>query len=149
MELTIERLPINYKEEAFILLKEVFSYEQNIPAELHDIKEELKPIWWCARIDSEVVGIAAGWIEKDEGHWGRFAVNKRWRGLGIGKKLAIFSLNDIFNLGADKIFIEARDVTIGILKKLGGKVAGEPKIFYGDSITPMILKKHEFVWNLK
>jgi len=147
MEFTLERLPVNDMEKAFILLKEVFSCEQNIPEELLDIKKDLKPIWWCAKIDSEIVGIAAGWIEKDEWHWGRFAVKKRLRGLGIGKKLAIFSLNDIFNLGADKIFIEARDVTIGILKKLGGKVVGETKDFYGDPITPMILKKHEFVLN--
>lgn len=145
MELIIERLPLNHMEEALILLKEVFTYEQNIPVELHNIREDLKPIWWCAKINSEIVGIVAGWIEKDEWHWGRFAVIKRLRGLGIGKKLAVFSLNEIFNLGAEKISIEARDVTVGILKKLGGKVVGEPINFYGESVTPMILKKHDFL----
>jgi len=145
VEIIVEKLPMNNMEEAFILLKEVFAYEQNIPVELHNIKEELKPIWWCVKIDSEIVGIAAGWIEKDEWHWGRFAVKKRLRGLGIGKKLALFSLNEIFNLGAEKIIIEARDITVGILKKLGGKIAGEPTDFYGSPVTPMILEKHDFL----
>ena len=145
MELTIERLPINYMEKAMNLLEEVFTYEQNIPVELHNINEDLEPIWWYAKIDSEIVGIVASWIEKDEWHWGRFATNKRLRGLGIGKKLAIFSLNEIFNLGAEKISIEAREVTVGILKKLGGKVVGEPINFYGDSVTPMVLKRHDFL----
>jgi hypothetical protein len=40
--------------------------------------------------------------------------------------------------------MEARDVSVGILKKLGGKVTGEPINFYGDSVTPMILKRDDF-----
>jgi len=131
-------------EEALALIEEVFANEQNIPVELHNLKEELRPNWWCAKIGSEIVGVVAGWNEKDEWHWGRFAVKKTLRGQGIGKKLAVFSLNEIFNLGAEKIYIEARDVTVGILKKLGGKVVGEPMIFYGEPVTPMTLEKHEF-----
>jgi len=147
MELIIERLPKDYIGEALILLEEVFAYEQGIPVELHNLKEELKPIWWCAKVDLEIAGVVAGWIEKDGWHWGRFAVKKRLRGLGIGKKLAIFSLNEIFSLGAEKIHIGARDVTVGILKKLGGKVVGEPVIFYGEPVTPMILERHDFTGN--
>ncbi|AFL99317.1 acetyltransferase [Desulfitobacterium dehalogenans ATCC 51507] len=148
MGFIIERLPRNYKEKALILLGEVFTDEQNIPVELHYINEDLKPIWWYAKIDSEIVGIVASWIEKEEWHWGRFAVNKRMRGLGIGKKLAMFSLNEVFNLGAEKISIEARDVTVGILEKFGGKVVGEPINFYKDSITPIVLKKDDFINSL-
>ncbi len=145
MDVVVERMPRERKEEALRLLKEVFTGEQNIPAELHDINEDLKPVWWYARIDTEMVGVAAGWIEKDQWHWGRFAVDKKLRGMGIGKKLAVFTLGEIFSLGADKIYIEARDITVGILKKLGGKVVGEPVDFFGDSVTPMILEKQDFL----
>lgn len=145
MELIIERLPINCMEKALVLLSDIFTFEQSIPAELHNISENLKPIWWYAEIDSEIVGIAAGWIEKDEWHWGRFAINKRLRGLGIGKKLAIFSLNEIFNLGAETISIEARDITVNLLEKLGGKAVGKPIDFYEGSVTPMILTKYDFL----
>lgn len=40
--------------------------------------------------------------------------------------MAIFSLNEMFNLDVEKVFIEARDVTVTILKQLGCEVLGEP-----------------------
>lgn len=144
MELIIERLPANRIEAAIILATEVFTYEQNIPAELININEDLKPIWWCAKIDGKIIGVVASWAEKNEWHWGRFAVKKNLRNLGIGKKLAIFSLNEIFNIGAEKIYIEARDVTVIILKQFGCKVSGEPVNFYGDPVTPITITKCDF-----
>lgn len=144
MELIIERLPVNYMEDAITLATEVFAYEQSIPEELINIGEDLKPIWWCARIDDEIIGIAASWVEKNKWHWGRFAVNKRLRGLGIGKKLAVFSLSEIFNIGAEEIYVEARDVTVGILRQLGCKVVGEPINFYGEPVTPITIMKCDF-----
>lgn len=144
MEYKIGRLPTEFMEKALVLLRDVFAYEQNIPVELHNIKEDLKPIWWCAKSDFEIAGIAAGWIENGEWHWGRFAVDKRLRGLGIGKKLAVFSLSEIFSLGAGKIVINARDITVGIINKFGGRVTGEPTDFYGSSVTPMVLEKSKF-----
>jgi hypothetical protein len=132
-------------EDAIILATEVFTYEQKIPEHLINISEDLKPIWWCASIDAEIIGVAASWIDKDEWHWGRFTITQKQRSLGIGKKLAMFSLNEIFDLGAEKILVEARDVTVGILKKLGGEVTGEPEDFYGDSVTPMTIEKCAFI----
>jgi predicted GNAT family N-acyltransferase len=149
MGIVIERLPPDYMEKALILLRDVFACEQNIPVELHDIKEDLNPLWWCAKDGLEIVGTAAGWIEGGNWHWGRFAVDRRLRGLGIGKKLAVFSFKEIFGLGAGEIHIEARDVTVGIIRKFGGEVTGEPVDFYGAPVTPMILKKHEFLEYLR
>lgn len=144
MELIIERLPVDYLEDAIRLAIEVFTYEQNIPEELINIDEELKPIWWCTKIDGKIIGIAASWIEENKWHWGRFAVSKKLRGLGIGKKLAIFSLSEIFNMGAEKIYSEARDVTVSMLKQLGCKVVGEPVNFYGSPVTPITIMKRDF-----
>ena len=67
--------------------------EQNFPTKLHNIKEEFTPIWWCERIDTEIFGIVASWGENNEWHWGRFAINKRLCGLGIGKKFGMSTLN--------------------------------------------------------
>ena len=145
MGLKIQRLPINCLEDALILATEIFAYEQNIPEELINVSEGLSPIWWSAKQDAEIIGVAASWIDNDEWHWGRFAIDLSLRGLGIGKKLAIFSLRETFNLGAEKISVEARDVTVGILQRLGGKIAGEPEDFYGDSVTPMTIMKYNFL----
>jgi DNA-binding MarR family transcriptional regulator/predicted GNAT family N-acyltransferase len=136
----MEKVSSNYMKDAIKLATEVFNREQNIPEKLIPVNEDLKPIWWCARVGEDIIGVAASWKENDKWHWGRYAIDKRLRGIGIGKKLAIFSLNEIFNLGADEIFIEARYITLKMLEKFGCEVTGEAQDFYGDSVTPITIK---------
>ncbi|MDF3003159.1 MAG: acetyltransferase [Bacillota bacterium] len=147
MGLTIERLPEAYMGTALALLDDVFAGEQDIPVALNDVPEEREPIWWYAENDSQMVGVIAGWKENDTWHLGRFAVNSRLRGLGIGKRLMLFALEEIFKLGAETIYTEARDVSVSILSKLGGKVIGEPFDFFGEPVTPMIIEKQAFLKN--
>ncbi|CAM2901024.1 bifunctional helix-turn-helix transcriptional regulator/GNAT family N-acetyltransferase [Clostridium sporogenes] len=145
----IEKLSSNYIEDAIKLTTEIFTYEQNIPKELIPINEDLKPIWWCARVGEDIIGVVACWQENNQWHWGRFAVDKRLRGLGIGKKMSIFSLNEMFNLDVKEVFIEARDVTVTILKQLGCEILGKPIYFYGEPVTPVIIKKRDFINKIK
>jgi DNA-binding MarR family transcriptional regulator/predicted GNAT family N-acyltransferase len=142
---TLERVEANYMEDAIKLATKVFTDEQNIPSELVPVNEELKPIWWCARVGEDIIGVTAAWSEKNKWHWGRFAVDKRVRGIGIGNKIAMFSLQEIFNIGADEIFIEARDITLRMLEKLGCEIVGEAEDFYGESVTPIIIQKCSFI----
>lgn len=141
----MEKVSPNHMEDVIRLATDVFTNEQNIPANLVPLNEELQPIWWCARIDEVIIGISASWRENHEWHWGRYAVDKRLRGKGIGKKLAMFSLNEIFNLGAEEIYSEARDITVKMLRKLGSEIIGESVNFYGDSVTPIKIKKCDFI----
>lgn len=140
----IERISENYMTEAIKLATEVFTNEQSIPAELVPVNDSLKPIWWCARVGEDIIGVAAAWKEKDKWHWGRFAVDKRLRGIGIGQKIAIFSLKEIFNSYTEEIYIEARDATVNMLTKFGCKVIGEAEDFYDEPVTPITLNKSYF-----
>lgn len=144
-KIILEKVTSNYMEDVIKLATEVFTNEQRIPENLIPLNEDLKPIWWCARIDEVIIGISASWKENDEWHWGRYAVDKRLRGKGIGKKLAMFSISEIFDLGAEEIYGEARDITVKMLSKLGCEMTGEPVNFYGDSVTPIIIKKSDFI----
>lgn len=141
----IERVSENYMEEAIKLATEVFTNEQSITSELVPVNEDLKPIWWCARVGEDIIGVTAAWKEKDKWHWGRFAVDKRLRGIGIGQKIAIFSLKEIFSFDDEEIYIEARDVTVNMLMKFGCKVIGEAEDFYGEPVTPITLNKSNFM----
>lgn len=147
--ITIERISKNYIEDGNKLAIEVFTNEQSIPSELVPINEDSKPIWWCARVGEDVIGVTAAWKEKSKWHWGRFAVDKRLRGIGIGQKIAIFSLKEIFDLGAEEIYIEARDVTVNMLRKFGCKVTGEAEDFYGEPVTPITINKCNFIESCK
>lgn len=140
----IERVAaINYAS-VIELVSEVFCREQSIPAELVPVKSEQQPVWWCARVGEDIIAAVASWLDNGEWHWGRFAVDSRLRGLGIGKRVAISSLRDTFKLGADCIYLDARDITASMVKKLGGKAIGTATDFYGQAITPMILTRADF-----
>lgn len=141
----MEKVSSNHMKNAIKLATDVFTSEQNIPESLIPINEEFNPIWWCARAGEDIVGVAAGWREENKWHWGRFAVDKKLRGIGLGKKIAIFSLNELFDVEVDKIFIEARYITLKMLEKFGCEVIGEAKDFYGDLVTPVTIKKRDFI----
>ncbi len=67
---TLERVEANYMEDAIKLATKVFTDEQNIPSELVPVNEDLKPIWWCARVGEDIIGVTAAWSEKTSGIWG-------------------------------------------------------------------------------
>jgi DNA-binding MarR family transcriptional regulator/predicted GNAT family N-acyltransferase len=141
----IERISENYKAEAIKLATDVFTNEQSIPAELVPVNDNLKPVWWCARVGEDIIGVTVAWKEKDKWHWGRFAVDKRLRGIGIGQKLAMVSLKEIFNSYTDEIYSEARDATVNMLMKFGCKIIGEAEAFYDEPVTPITLNKSDFM----
>lgn len=143
--ISIERISENYLKDAIKLAIEVFTNEQNIPQELVPLDEALKQIWWGARVGEDIVGVVAAWKENDKWHWGRFAVDKKLRGMGIGEKIAVFSLKEIFNTYTDEIYSEARDVTVKMLMKFGCKITGEAENFYGEPVTPITLGKGDFM----
>jgi hypothetical protein len=140
----IEPLRDAYFDSAMELLVQTFSNEQNIPGHLVPISKDKSPRWWCVRVGEEVIGAVAAWKESGQWHWGRFAVDKNLRGLGIGKSMAIESITELFTGAADKIIIDARDITVGIIEKLGGKQTRPPFDFYGEPVTPMVLEKDDF-----
>ena len=141
----LESLRKNHFDSAMKMVEEIFSGEQNIPLELIPIDQKLEPEWWCARIGEDIAGTAAVWKEGGECHWGRFAVDSKLRGLGIGKKIAEFSIKEAFLLGNKRIIVEARDKTMEILKKIGGEKTGESFDFFGDNVTPMVIDKNKFL----
>ncbi|MCS3429537.1 GNAT family N-acetyltransferase [Klebsiella sp. BIGb0407] len=139
----VEQLRDKYRADVASLLIETFSNEQNIPENLINIPKEYESNWWIARSGEYLLGAVACWKENAEYHWGRFAVEQAYRGLGIGKKLASVSLKECF-LETDEIITEARDTTVKIISQLGGETTGEAFDFYGMPVTPMRLKIQDF-----
>ncbi len=139
----VEHLRGNYHADVQKLLLHIFSQEQQIPQELLAIPEKYASKWWIARSGEYLLGAAACWQENEQCHWGRFAVDPAYRKLGIGKKLALISLQEIF-CENNEVIIDARDTTVKIISQLGGEVTGETYDFYGMPVTPMKLEKQRF-----
>ncbi|RYJ16780.1 histone acetyltransferase [Rahnella variigena] len=139
----IEIMRSNYQTEVTKLLSETFAKEQNIPAELISLPPQLKSQCWIVRSGEYVLGTVSCWYENNHWHWGRFAVNSCYRGMGIGKQLARVSLQEMLEQ-TDKVLLDARDSTVKIISDLGGIITGPTTDFYGMPITPMRLKKEDF-----
>ncbi|GAA0177178.1 bifunctional helix-turn-helix transcriptional regulator/GNAT family N-acetyltransferase [Clostridium sediminicola] len=144
-KIIFEKLSSNYYESAMNLVMDIFNKEQNIPKELIPISQKYLPMWWCIRIGEDIIGVVACWIENDMYHLGRIAIDKKFRKLGIGKKIIINSVEAIFRLGGEEIYLEARDITVKILQKIGGEIVADSVDFYGEPVTPVILKKSHYI----
>lgn len=124
---------------------DVFSGEQGIPCEDVDAFMAKEPVCWCAESDGKLYAAAAAWKENNQIHWGRFVVFPAARGQHIGTRLARFSFAELFHEGVDKIYMDARDVTVKIVCGMGGKIVGEPYKFYGGNVTPILLTRDDFL----
>ncbi|PSL07209.1 GNAT family N-acetyltransferase [Cecembia rubra] len=128
---------------AIELMEMVFSLEQNIPSSYLPVKF-LPQKSWGAFHKQKLIALATAWWEGNIWHWGRYAVAPDWRGKGIGKKLAEQSIKELLDDGVNEIHIDARDITVSLLSKLGAKIIGETFDFYGN-VTPMRLTNQDFV----
>ena len=144
-DLTLRRATDEDMGGIFRLLREVFTGEQRIPAELIPLPPEQSPQWWwCALVGGEIAGAVAAWKVEGQTHWGRFATKGSLRGRRIGTRLAAFSFDDLFAGGCGEVYMDARETTVEIVCKMGGRVAGEPLEFYGSSVTPVVLRGVDF-----
>jgi predicted GNAT family N-acyltransferase len=140
----IEKVNEKLPELGLFLIEDVFYKEQNIPKTLIPLRSDHQ-IWWCVRRSNQLVGVVAAWEDQSEWHWGRLAIDKEVRGLGLGKKLVIKSLDELFQMGIEKVVIDARDITVRMVENLGGKITGKKVLFYGNPITPMELRKSDYL----
>jgi len=99
--------------------RKVFVEEQNIPENIEMDDELVQPIYVCAILDKQYVGTAR-YRETSSGiKLERFAVLKEYRGLGVGKALVKFILD---NLDQDQdIYLHAQEAVVDFYLLLGFK----------------------------
>jgi len=102
-------------EKVFAIRREVFVGEQNCPPELEwEFEEESNH--FLATVDGESAG-ASRWRKTDKGYkLERFAVLKKFRGLGVGQELVKAVLNDLPKDGS-LIYLHAQLAAIGLYEK--------------------------------
>ena len=99
--------------------RKVFVEEQNIPENIEMNDELVQSIYMCAILDKKYVGTAR-YRETSSGiKLERFAVLKEYRGLGVGKALVKFILD---NLDQDQdIYLHAQEAVVDFYLLLGFK----------------------------
>ncbi len=109
-------------EKVFAVRREVFVVEQNCPPELEWEHEE-ESNHFLATVDGEPAG-ASRWRKTTNGYkLERFAVLKKFRGLGIGRELVKAVLNDLPKDGS-LIYLHAQIQAISLYEKFNFQKTG-------------------------
>ena len=109
-------------EKVFAVRRQVFVVEQNCPPELEWEHEE-ESNHFLATVDGEPAG-ACRWRKTANGYkLERFAVLKKFRGIGIGQELVKAVLNDLPKDGA-LIYLHAQIQAISLYEKFAFQKTG-------------------------
>jgi len=103
--------------------EQVFMQEQNVPEELEwDGEDEAA----CHLLAEDAAGNPIGTARMlADGHIGRVAVLKQWRGHGVGMALMLTILKRAQKEGHREVFLDAQVEAIGFYRKLGFTTEGE------------------------
>ena len=116
--------------------KAVFTLEQNVPADLDFEGKYPDAVHALVQADNRYVG--TGRILKD-GHIGRVAVLKEYRGRGIGKNIIAALSKEANRLGIKRVFLGAQLHAVNFYKKLGFSEYGE--VFHDAGIEHIHMEK--------
>ena len=102
-------------EKVFAIRREVFVVEQNCPPELEwEFEDESNH--FLATVDSEPAG-ASRWRKTEKGYkLERFAVLKKFRGMGVGQELVKTVLNDLPK-DAEYVYMHAQIQAVSLYEK--------------------------------
>ncbi|TWJ04718.1 putative GNAT family N-acyltransferase [Mucilaginibacter frigoritolerans] len=112
----------NELEKVFAIRREVFVVEQNCPPELEwEFEDESNH--FLATVDGEPAG-ACRWRKTDKGFkLERFAVLKKFRGMGIGQELVKSVLEDL-PADADYVYMHAQIQAVPLYEKFNFEKTG-------------------------
>jgi predicted GNAT family N-acyltransferase len=109
-------------EKVFSIRREVFVGEQNCPPELEwEFEDESNH--FLATVNGEPAG-ASRWRKTDKGYkLERFAVLKRFRGMGVGQELVKTVLADLPR-DADYVYMHAQTPAVSLYEKFNFEKTG-------------------------
>ena len=100
----------------------VFIQEQGVPLELEFDGLDEVALQLLVMVDGQYVGTGR---MLDDGHIGRIAILKEFRGLGLGKKMVQALVDEAARLGYPRVYLGAQTQALGFYSKLGFTPYGE------------------------
>lgn len=127
-------------EGAFELREKIFSNEQGVPKHLEFDGKDGESVHLVATIEDRVVGTLR--IERSGScmRIGRVAVQREFRGQGVGSRLVLRAIEEIWKKGDWDIILHAQLQTIGFYRRLGFVEEGEIDVDAG--IQHIWMRRH-------
>lgn len=143
---TIRRMTVEDVPQVYALDVLSFSLPWTERSFLYEVKENANSRNWVVE-DSlsgrrRLVAMLVMWIILDEAHIATLAVHPEFRRKGIARRLLQTALNDIYNEGARRAFLEVRAGNLAALQMygtLGFEVVGRRPRYYHDNNEDALL----------
>ena len=126
------------KQDIKYIRNAVFVIEQNVPSEIDfDGLDDQSTHWLAFNEENKPIGTAR--IQKD-GHFGRMAVLKSYRGLGVGSQILKDGINFARDNQMSEIWLHSQINARGFYERFGFIASGE--IFVDAGIDHILMRKN-------
>lgn len=109
---------------AFALRREVFVWEQKVPAEEENDADDLTATHFVAIVGGEVVGTLRLLDRPEHTKIGRVAVRYALRGQGVAKAMILAAMDHSKAAGRERFYLTAQSDKLGFYEKLGFSAFG-------------------------
>ncbi len=134
-------------DDVFEIRRKVFLEEQKLPEFIVKDDSDNEAIFALAFEETQDTKIPVGTARllfmgaDEEFKVGRLCVLPEYRGKGYADFLIRMLLDKAFQMGADKVYVDARLHAVGFYKKIGFVENGDVKMTSGFDEQPMVLIK--------
>lgn len=142
MNVTVREMRESDIDRILEIERESFSPPWSREAFLLELTKNILAKYIVVEIEGKVVGYGGIWLIIDEGHVTNIAVDKEYRGLGLGKKLLEGLIQLCIDRDIKSITLEVRksnEVAKGLYKKYGFKECGIRPGYYTDNNEDAII----------
>lgn len=132
------------QEDFFQLIRlreEVFVIEQGVPIEIELDDADDQAIHFVAAMKNEVIGTARLVVKGRAGKIGRMAVQKKWRGKGVGAALIGLIKKTAVKKGITRLYLHAQASAVAFYQRLGFVAEGKGFVEAGIPHRKMVLKE--------
>jgi len=142
MELEIRRMTIEDLDRVIEIEEESFSVPWSRDSYESEISRNILSLYLVAEFQGRIIGYCGMWFILDEAHITNIAVQKSFRGKGVGKRLVECLLEEASKKGIVNLTLEVRDGNIAARKlyeKMGFVVEGIRPGYYPDNHEDAII----------
>jgi predicted GNAT family N-acyltransferase len=123
IETIVVRFDDQYAAEIRAIRHNVFTNEQHIDEEMDFDGQDPGAVHVLVACEGEYVG--TGRMLRD-GHIGRLAVLKEYRGRGLGASVVLALVKEAEQIGLKRTYLGAQKHAVGFYERLGFSICGEP-----------------------
>lgn len=142
MEILIRKMGIEDLDRVMEIEEESFTTPWSRDSFLLEITKNKLARYIVSEIDGLVVGYGGIWLIIDEGHITNIAVDKKYRGLGVGKRIIEGLIQLCKDSGVTSVTLEVRKSNIiaqNLYKKYGFIESGIRPNYYADDNEDAII----------